>query len=58
MAVSGQFSWPPVGRNYWSLTSFDPDTRAYMEQRTEEGKTGRVIRRCLKRIIVSMTLEN
>jgi hypothetical protein len=29
----------------------DADTRAYLDRRTQEGKTRREIRRCLKRII-------
>ncbi|WP_427019167.1 transposase (plasmid) [Pseudarthrobacter sp. P1] len=34
-----------------SRMSFDPDPRDYVARRTQEGKTRREIRRCLKRII-------
>jgi transposase len=34
-----------------SRMGFDPATRAYVARRTEEGKSRREIRRCLKRII-------
>ena len=43
-------------RPNWALSTIvltrmraDPDTRAYVERRTAEGKTTREIRRCLKR---------